>query len=302
MLKNSIALFSISGTGNTRMLSSMLKKYFEKYDAAVKEYRIKDYMYGEPLPDTTDYDFIGIGYPIHAFNAPMPVIKFVERLPNGHGQRIFIFKTSGEPFSPNHAASIVLIKKLEKKGYKLIFERHFLMPYNIMFRYPDSLVKQIVVTNERLSQGMACSILNGNIARVDYSLPARLNSFNFRYIMHYGAKVNGKLYMVNKNCTLCKKCIRECPSQNISCRNGKIKFGWNCFMCMSCVLKCPTKAISIGLLDPWALHGRYDFGRIMHGDDISSSYVNRKTAGYFKLFNKYFMRAQKTIEYELGDN
>ena len=69
---------------------------------------------------------------------------------------------------------------------------------------------------------------------------------------------------------------------------------------MSCVLKCPKNAISIGLLNLWALNGRYDFDRIMLGENIKSSYVNIKTAGYFRLFKKYYLKASEIIDRELG--
>ena len=299
MLNNSIALFSLSGTGNTRMLSAMLTRYFAEYGVTVHEYRIEDYLQKD-IPDLSKYDIIGIGYPIHAFNAPMPVIKFAEKLPTCNGQQVFFFKTSGEPFPPNHSSSYILHKKMVKKSYKLIFERHFLMPYNIMFKYPDSLVKQMISTNELLAKGMAKSILQDKHELLDYKIASRINSFNFRYIMHYGAKVNGKLFRANKKCNLCQICVSECPSRNITCKNGKIKFGWDCFLCMSCVLKCSKNAISIGLLNLWALNGRYDFDRIMLGENIKSSYVNIKTAGYFRLFKKYYLKASEIIDRELG--
>ena len=64
---------------------------------------------------------IGIGYPVHAFNAPASVIRFAEELPAQEQPKPFyIFKTSGEPLALNNISSCKLRAVLEKN----LAERH----------------------------------------------------------------------------------------------------------------------------------------------------------------------------------
>jgi len=297
-----IALFSLSGTGNTFMVSSMLKTHFEDLDVETDEFRIEDYTTGETIPDISDYAFIGIGYPVHAFSAPPPVHWFISALPKVEDKKFFIFKTSGEPFRPNNASSCALVRKLKRKGYDFVFERHFLMPYNIMFRYPDPLVKQMVQMNEPLSKGMVKCIISGDRKYIKTTIHHRVFAVILRYIKDYGVKLNGKAFHANKTCTMCMVCAKNCPQKNIYRKNNKIKFGWRCILCMRCVMLCPESAISIGILTPWVLHGPYEFDRIMEDKSISNSHVNENTKGYFKLFRKYYAWANRTIEDELRED
>ena len=70
-----VILYVFSGTGNTMKVAALYKKFF---NADVDIYRISEKSGNAPSPD--GYDLVGIGYPIHAFVAPEPVIKFVKNL------------------------------------------------------------------------------------------------------------------------------------------------------------------------------------------------------------------------------
>jgi len=299
MIEN-VLLFSFSGTGSTHLISSMLAEHFRNLHANVTEYRIEE-LKNDRLPDTGGADVIGIGYPVHAFNAPRPVVDFIQRFPASKpGIRVFFFRVSGEPFAFNNAASAMLYRHLRKKGYDIVFERHFLMPYNIVFRYPDALVKQMVLTNRKLTRGMAKSILMETREIKKYALRHRAVSFVFRMLQWPGARLNGRLYRVNKSCTRCMQCVRECPSGNIRLERGRIKFGWRCYMCMRCVMHCPEQAIRIGLLSLWAVRGAYDFAAIAADQKIPAGFIGRDTKGYFRTFRRYYRWAEKKIEDELN--
>ena len=86
-----VVLYVFSGTGNTLKVASLNKKYM---NAQVTVYRVSAKSGNAPSPE--GFDLVGIGYPIHAFNAPEPVLKFAKKLPDVPYRRTFIFKTSGE--------------------------------------------------------------------------------------------------------------------------------------------------------------------------------------------------------------
>jgi Fe-S-cluster-containing hydrogenase component 2 len=241
------------------------------------------------------YDSIGIGYPVYAFNTPKTVWDLVKSLPMGEGRKVFIFKTAGEPFYWNDSSSLMIIKRLQKKGYRVVFERHYLMPYNIIMRYPDSLVKQMYNTTQKLCIDMAERIMNGEEHLPKFTFKSRLAAFVFR-IQWPGAAINGRLCSTNKRCNLCMKCANSCPTHNILLKSGKICFSWKCVMCMRCVMYCPKDAINFGLLKGLALNGAYDFNKIISDDAIPDEYVNDKTRGFFKFFKKYYLWAERTCK------
>ena len=93
-----ILLFYFSGTGNTQKIVQTYKEALEQEGALVTL---------GPLPDENgelshvqfdDFDMIGFGYPIHAFNAPANVLAFAKSLPRMDTvKKGFIVKSSGEP-------------------------------------------------------------------------------------------------------------------------------------------------------------------------------------------------------------
>ena len=192
-----VALIYFSGTGNTAMVAEMIQRHFASNKAAVDMINADEYLTDNSVPDLSGYDLIGIGYPIHAFSVPLPFLRWLLRLPEAAGQRVFIFKSAGEPFPPNNSSSLRLIRILTRKGYQVVFERHFLMPYNIMFRYPDALVKQMVLTNDQLALGMVNQISAGNTYRTKAGPYARIIGFLARHIKDYGVMLNGACFRAN---------------------------------------------------------------------------------------------------------
>jgi Fe-S-cluster-containing hydrogenase component 2 len=287
-----IALFTFSGTGNTMLAAAMLCDSFRSLGAEAESCPIEKLAGASEIPDISNTDALGIGYPIYAFNAPKLVVDFVKSLPPSDGKLAFIYKTAGEPFCWNASSSASIIRHLKRKGYRVVFERHFLMPYNILSRYPDALAKQMVITTGKLCLDMAERILSGEVSLPRLTFASRLMSFVF-LIQRPGAALNGRFCSTNKNCNRCMKCVKNCPTKNIGFENGRILFHWKCIMCMRCVMYCPQNAIRFGLISYMAVNGPYEYEKIISDANISSEYVNEKTKGYFRLFKKYYRWAGK---------
>jgi ferredoxin/flavodoxin len=293
MMANAI-IYTFSGTGNTLIAAEMIKKEFEAKGIKADIYRVKN-PFGE-IPDPNGYDYAGFGYPIYAFNCPELFFNFIKYLPSAPGKKAFIFKTAGEPSHFNDASSHKLLSALKKKGFNAVLEQHLLMPYNIVFRYKDSLVKQMYLYTEALCSLLVKRFIAGERWIPRYRLRSRALSFLFR-IQWPGARFNGRLYSVNKKkCSKCLLCVKNCPTGNIRFENGKIKFDFKCNMCMYCAMFCPKDAVNIGLLRFWKVTGAYDFKGILKDPDIPSDFISDKTKGYFRFFRGYFKRADAMLE------
>ena len=293
-----ILLLYFSGTGNTTLCARFLADSFKSHGHEVSEF---NYRKDEEFPlDFSSYDMIGIGYPIHAFNIPKTFFRFLKKLPKVEKMPLFIFKVSGEPFALNNASSAKIVHVLQKKGYFLAGEKHFLMPYNIMFRYRDSIAKQMRIYLPLLCDVFVQDLLDEKAEKIKYRVWQRIVSFLLR-IEYIAPNINGPFCHSKKNCTHCMKCLKACPMGAIyQNKKGKMKVhGSKCVLCMRCVYHCPENAWAFGMFIPWQVNGAYPYEKMLEDRDIAPEYINHQTKGYFKLFNKYFDK-QKALLKEHG--
>jgi NAD-dependent dihydropyrimidine dehydrogenase PreA subunit len=230
-------------------------------------------------------DLVGLGYPVYAFNVPLPFLRYVKAL-GLRDKPVFIFKSSGEPSAPNDGSSHGLIKLLAPPSGSctLLGDYHFLMPYNIIFRFPDNLIKQMYLAAKRQSGVLADNVIAGKTSFIKYGLPHRLVSWVFR-IQRPGARLNGRLYGVRRDrCALCMRCLRDCPAGNIRLVKGRFRFGWNCVMCMRCSLYCPADAVTIGLLNRWRVNGPFRFEALEKDETLDGRFITGKTRGLYRIY------------------
>lgn len=293
-------IYCFSGTGNTRIVSDMLARELGKknIETDVFQFDYKTYKSRE-IPSPNNYDIVGISYPIYGFNAPYLVNRFVKKLPKAtNKQKAFVVKSSGEPFKLNNPSSSYIKRQLKKKGYSVDYEKHFLMPYNIMFRYPDALAKQMYRYVDSYAEISADRIMGDKKYLYKVGLGGAIMSFICKLVW-IGGPIMGLTYHARKSkCTKCGLCAKNCPMGNISMtkKDGRPQFHNHCMICMRCVMKCPFDAIHAGMLNPWKVSGSYQFDKYLDDSSITSDFVNHKTKGYFKNFNPYFDGMDKDFE------
>ena len=120
----------------------MLLKEFAQYKVVVDCVSIEKVL--KQSIDLSEYDLLGIAYPVHAFNAPRIVIDFANHLPESNGLETFIIGSMGEDNPMNYASSRTLIKRLEGKGYHVFYNKIFEMPCNFIIKYKRSKVNRIL--------------------------------------------------------------------------------------------------------------------------------------------------------------
>lgn len=289
-----VLLLDFSGTGHTTLCGNYIQASFQNKGHEVTHYSFKhDRSLAE---DINDYNLIGIGYPIHAFNVPEAFNRFLKNLPAAN-KPFFIYKVSGEPFHFNDSSSYHFVKKLKKKGYTLVGEKHFLMPYNIMFRYKDGLAKQMYLYLGALCEAYVLGLLANEAETIPYRFGHKALSFLLR-IEWIAPKLNSPFIHVKKSCTSCGKCLRECPTGAIIKKgNGKLSFkASRCAMCMRCAFFCPTNSIVYGFMNPWKVNSPYRYEALAKDDSVDPHFVSEDTKGYFKKFLPYFKRQDALLE------
>jgi len=275
-----------TGTYNTRYITNLVKNAF------VNEYQIDLVEVNKntnPNINVDEYSLVGIGYPIYGFNVPGFFGKFIKKLKWNSSSKVFIYKNSGETYHLNDSSSISLVRFFKRKCHiKITNEYHFMMPYNIHFKFEDNLVKEILDMDDKLCEILHYEISN-NVAnlkkfKMKYNLLTRLVS-----IVHIGGNVNSFLYKIDKSiCIKCMKCVNECPMNNIYIdKKNRIRLHHHCQMCMRCSFYCPTDAFSIGYVNGWKVNGRYDLSKIKQ-IQLNEKVITKDTKGFFKCYVESF--------------
>lgn len=255
--------YYFSGTGNTLRALRALCDVLSTKDVSCTLLPIER----QDAISDIDADMFCIAYPVHGFNAPTIVERFVRDLPQGKGQYCFVVKTGGEPLRINNASSLRIVRILRAKGYRFGAEFHYIMPYNIIFRHSDEMVALMRETLARKVVEDAEVVLAEREVPLDLSAKARLVAAVVR-VEHPAMPLIGKGFRIDRNkCVDCGKCVRDCPTHNITKVGDKFKFGNRCLGCMRCSFLCPKDAVKIGILGAWKVNGKYEFDKAEHGDN-----------------------------------
>lgn len=287
-----IGIFYFSGTGNTEIIARLLSESYERKQIEVELFRIEDIVNHKKLLIVNDFDMIGVGHPVLGFGASGITDQFAQMLPHCPEKKAFVFKTASSPHYLNHGASDTVIHTMEEKGYRVFHNSILAMPCNWFIKYDDQLNKQLYEAAVKKVEKIVADTLNEKEQHL------KINGFLSKVLRilyygeeHYGAKYFAKGLTTYDNCNRCKKCVRNCPTHNISETAGQISFGSNCIWCMRCIYACPNHAIHARnltgcVLDPYT--GGLNIDNILNNPQIDGNYVTEKSKGYYKHFIKYF--------------
>jgi ferredoxin/flavodoxin len=285
-LSKSIAVFYFSGTGNTELVAERFVEEFRRREASAEQSPMERYtLDGEP-PNPSRYDLIGLGFTIHAWNAPRIVYEFLELLPPGQNQRVFLFKCPGDLLA-NGGSTGPLRRKLARKGYQVIHESLLVMPSNLIVAYPASLSKQLYQIACRRVSYYVAELLTGRERSVPDTRLARLLTA-FSPLEQWATRLLRLHWQIDQGCTGCGLCARLCPTANISMADGRPHYNWRCLGCLRCLYACPTKAIHLRRGLGWVpLKEGYDLRALLADDSIRDDFVKPEMTGDYRSFLAY---------------
>lgn len=254
-----VAIYYFSGTGNTELVCKKWAEEAEKHNIECDLFKVEDVK--EEKVDVSNYDKVGIAYPIHAFNAPRVLWKFTTRIAKLSAKKpAFIIMVSGEYMTLNHSSDYKVARILKRRNLVIESDYHYLMPYNMIFRHTEKRAYDMYKTMLALSELDVKEYLAEN---KPHKLKKHLSVHFFIWLIRIEqlyAPLYGKMLRIKKKkCIKCMKCVNSCPLNNIKYVDGKFKFGWHCTLCARCSFNCPTNAFSCGFLQLWKVNGRYKF-------------------------------------------
>ena len=236
-----VCIFLFSGTGMTEYVVDKIKSEFERQQVYIDVLYIESVQIQDVL--FTQYDSIGIAYPVHSFNAPEIVMKFARRLPRLTYMDTFIISTAGGNSSLNYSSSDLLIKTIEKKGFSVFYDKQFIMPSNFIVKDNDAIVREKIDKVNIETPKAVYEIINRVSHRMQSKFIVKIIALLGR-AEWYGVKCF-KFFYTNANCCHCGICVKKCPSQNITMRENYVIFKRKCGLCMRCLYLCPEQSIKI---------------------------------------------------------
>ena len=280
----SARLVYFTGTGGTGRAALCLMKSLEKRGIKVNITELTRGTYNS----SSDADLLIVLFPVHAANAPLPVYEWIESVSVVNKKPAVVISVSGGgEISPNTACRSGCIKRLEKKGYEVIYENMLIMPSNWIVPTPDGISARLL----KILPVKIDSILNDIFSGIRYrSSPKfidRILSKVFE-LKKMGAKTFGRKINSNSNCTGCGWCEINCPRENIKLINGRPVFDIYCVMCLRCIYCCPYNALKPGMLKCISIE---DIEKRMEGvlppsvDESAKGYLWKGVREYLKDYD-----------------
>lgn len=232
-----------SGTGNTR---HCVEKFVKEQDETSDIISIE-----EPgaISEIQKNDFIVFGYPTYYSNLPKIVHDFIINNQNHFkGKKIFIISTMGLFSGDGAGCSARLFKR---SGADIIGGLHLKMPDCIS---DEKVLKKSLAKNKELIS-IADKKISVAVTRLKAG-KAPKEGLNALYLIagllgqrlwfYYKTKqYSDKLHINPLKCIGCGKCRNICPMKNIELSEGKAKANGRCTMCYRCISQCPNQAITL---------------------------------------------------------
>lgn len=235
---NMYTIVYFSPTGNVLHLTEMLAGHL-----GVHKDKILPLEFTEPNQLTNDSHLILL-YPIHAFNTPRTVKRFVKCLPSGLYGDVSMIGVGCTTNWVDRAASVDLRKLLTEKGYSIILDELLAMPLTFIMDFPDELARKLIAESEEKIEDIGIALVDGRKTTLKPAFKSRLLHFIGK-VEQFASRLFGLELHANNSCNSCGICWNKCPENNIKCNShGRPKFGFSCLMCMRCIYNCPQKAIT----------------------------------------------------------
>lgn len=285
-----VAILYFSGTGNTEIVCKKWAEEAKKHDIECDLFKFEEIQ--DKKIDLSDYDKVGIGYPIHAFNAPKFVLKSAKKIVKSKTIKPwFAIMVSGEYMNLNHSSHLKLKSILRKRFMFLDSEYHYIMPYNMIFRHTEKRAYDMYkAMNVLVELDVNEYLVNNKPHALDKHKWARPLIWAFRIEQVYGPFYGKMLHINKKKCIKCMKCVNSCPLHNIEYKDGKFKFKFKCTLCARCSFNCPTNAFFCGFLQSWKVNGKYKF------QEPKEVEIDRHPKYCKKSYERYYREAEKRQE------
>jgi len=228
-----------TGTGNSRYAAEYIASVIQEEPVSINEYLKK-----EEYPSFESESPYVIAAPAYAWRLPHVVEDFIRKAEFGGNKEVFFVMTCGD--SIGNAGEYA--KKLcEEKGLSYRGMADVAMPENYitMFSAPSEDEEELIMekARRRLKSVAETIARGGSLTQKSPKMKILSSLVNWGFYKFF---VHDRGYFVKENCTGCGRCVKVCPLNDISIKEGKPVWGGSCTQCMACICGCPEEAIEYG--------------------------------------------------------
>lgn len=230
-----------SGTGNSRYAAQKIAQHLSDELLCLND-RIK-------AGDTGAVSVKGrlvIVTPTYAWRIPRVVRDWLRKTELVGAEQVWFVMTCGSEIGDAAKYNRALCAE---KGLTCMGTAGIVMPENYiaMFSAPDAVSARKIVERAEpfldraavlIAEGKAFPPPRSNL--YDHLMSGPVNPIFYRFF------VKAKAFTADERCIGCGKCVRLCPMNNVSLREGKPVWGERCTHCMACICYCPEEAIEYG--------------------------------------------------------
>jgi Pyruvate/2-oxoacid:ferredoxin oxidoreductase delta subunit len=273
MTTKHLEIFYFSGTGNSKNVASWMASASALYNLKYSIHNIAETDINSlQIPDGTVILFVS---PVHGFNYPPVMLKFISRFPKGKNKVILMDTRAGMLIGnfnlPGLSGATFLLSSLilKLKGYSISGIKSIDLPSNWMSLHPGLNAHTVKVLHEKNKKRVfdfAETIFSGKKSYIpwyEFLIDLIISPIAIGYYFA-GRFMFAKSFYTSRDCNDCDLCIRNCPVKAIIKIDNRPFWTFRCESCMRCMSNCPKKSIETAhgfiipfLLFSWTLTGLF---------------------------------------------
>ena len=269
-----VRIACFSGTGSTLYVAEAFRREWENRNHSVEITEIGRCYETEAVTS----DLLILCYAVHAFNAPLPVLRWIKSQSGANRTPAVVISVSGGgEVTPNLACRVSAKKLLRKMNFRVTYEKMIVMPSNWIVPTKKALTDGLLEILPFKVSHCINEILAGKERHIKAGPGNRLLSLLGR-LEHLAAGKFGEKIIIEPTCNGCGLCAFNCPVGNISMADNRPLFSHDCVLCLQCLYGCPKKALKPGWGKFVTIPGGYDFKSILREKSDSTGLDPEKEA------------------------
>ena len=232
-------IFYFSGTGDSYSIAKGIQKKIGDTILApllkAKDYKVEE------------YNIVGFIFPVYYVHVPQIALSAIKAISLRKGQQVFAIAAYGGSwgYALQDIREALSDKDVILQEHKIRTPGNYILEYGA---FPKAYQEYILKKAEKQISKIAGFILENK--KTGYIEPNRIakifHSRSDKQRSLFG-KIGSDSY-AKEQCVHCYQCVKLCPTDNITIREGNPIWGSKCVQCMAFIQWCPQKAVSHPLM------------------------------------------------------